>query len=54
MTVNSLAPFNPTGDGAITSALDMLQPTEKDILYDIGCGDGRVLLQAALRVDHLR
>jgi len=26
--------------------LEIVQPTKKDILYDLGCGDGRVLIEA--------
>ena len=49
---SSLAPFNPTSSEAIDIALKLLigKPTTVDdtaVLYDIGCGDGRVLIQAA-------
>lgn len=43
-----LAPFNPTCDQAaqvVITKLFELQST--DVLFDIGCGDGRLLIQAA-------
>lgn len=44
-----LAPFNPTPPCAIGQALDALDVRAGDVFYDLGCGDGRVLLQAAQR-----
>lgn len=44
-----LAPFNPTPSCAVTQALDALTVGPNDVLYDLGCGDGRVLLAAAAR-----
>lgn len=42
-----LAPFNPTSDEACRIALvDLLQIKEGDILYDLGCGDARLLVYA--------
>jgi len=42
-----LAPYNPTPDAAIAAALDLLHVTPEDVLYDVGCGDGRFLVAAA-------
>mmetsp|Transcript_6851 Transcript_6851/g.9587 ORF Transcript_6851/g.9587 Transcript_6851/m.9587 type:complete len:246 (+) Transcript_6851:16-753(+) len=42
-----LAPYNPTPDSAIAIALSFLNLQENDILYDIGCGDGRFVISAA-------
>lgn len=43
----SLLPqFSPTPPDAIDISLQSLQLTEDDTLYDIGCGDGRVLIRA--------
>ncbi len=42
-----LAPFNPTGGGAIKVAMDMLRPSADDVVYDIGCGDARLLVAIA-------
>lgn len=44
-----LAPFNPTPSCAIEQALEALEVGPADIFYDLGCGDGRVLLAAAGR-----
>ena len=40
-----LAPFNPTNPDCVILALDMLKLGEADVLYDLGCGDGRFLIQ---------
>ncbi|CAM9247612.1 unnamed protein product [Pylaiella littoralis] len=41
-----LAPFNPSGDEVIRMAIEMLQLSKESILYDLGCGDGRLLCEA--------
>ncbi len=40
-----LAPYNPTNMDAVHIALDMLELSENDVLYDLGCGDGRLLIE---------
>lgn len=40
-------PFVPTDESIIEIMLDMGQVGPKDILYDLGCGDGRILITAA-------
>ena len=45
-----LAPFNPTDITAQQAALDMMKLTSEDVLYDLGCGDGRFLFAAFLSV----
>ena len=40
-----LAPFNPTNAEAVVLALEMLGLREGDVLYDLGCGDGRLLIE---------
>ena len=40
-----LAPYNPTNIDAITIALDLLNITPFDTLYDLGCGDARLLIE---------
>ena len=50
----SLAPFNPTCDQALSTALKMLQLTSKDVLFDLGCGDARMLLYAAQQIPGLK
>lgn len=46
-----LAPFNPTNNDACDIALDLLQIGPEDILYDLGCGDARLLVRACQRCD---
>ena len=50
----NLAPFNPSMGPVIDVALDMLQLTKDDLLYELGCGDGRVMIAAALETPGLR
>ena len=38
-----LAPFNPTSADAIERALALAAVEDGDVVYDVGCGDGRVL-----------
>ena len=40
-------PFVPTDDVIIDMMLDMAKVNAQDILYDLGCGDGRILIKAA-------
>ena len=42
-----LAPFTPSGDGVLTHALDLLALLPSDVLFDLGCGDARMLVHAA-------
>lgn len=44
------APFVPTPYPAVLEMLRMAAVTEHDILYDLGCGDGRVVIAAAARL----
>ncbi|GLC42722.1 hypothetical protein PLESTB_001131600 [Pleodorina starrii] len=44
-----VAPFYPTPDAVISRVLDLTATGPGDVLYDLGCGDGRVLLAAARR-----
>lgn len=43
-----LAPFNPTADDAIEAALSLSVLCKEDTILDLGCGDGKFLLMAAL------
>ena len=43
----NLAPFNPSMKPVVETALDLLNLTERDVLYELGCGDGRVMVSAA-------
>ena len=40
--------FNPTSLECVHQALEMLQITKNDILYDLGCGDGRLLVEVMM------
>ena len=51
---SSLAPFNPTCDQALATTLKMLELTDKDVLFDLGCGDARSLMHAAQNTPGLR
>jgi phospholipid N-methyltransferase len=43
----SVAPFVPSPAEVIRKMLDMVQPVQGEILYDLGCGDGRIVVMAA-------
>jgi SAM-dependent methyltransferase len=40
-------PFVPTPDKVVTEMLRMAQVSKDDVLYDLGCGDGRIVITAA-------
>lgn len=42
-----LAPYNPTNVDCVTLALNLLELHDGDLLYDLGCGDGRFLVEVA-------
>ena len=42
-----LAPFVPTPMIVVEKMLEMAQMNEDDFLYDLGCGDGRIVIAAA-------
>lgn len=41
-------PFVPTDEKVVKAILDLAEVNSKDILYDLGCGDGRIVVAAAL------
>jgi len=49
-----LAPFNPSSDQIQNKALHMLDLGPSDVLFDIGCGDGRFLCFAANQIRGLQ
>ncbi|KAG7346000.1 methyltransferase type 11 domain containing protein [Nitzschia inconspicua] len=49
-----LAPFNPSSQQIQEKALDHLKLSKDDILFDLGCGDGRLLCHAVQHVPGLR
>ncbi|GAX23684.1 hypothetical protein FisN_12Hu259 [Fistulifera solaris] len=50
----SIAPFNPSSRSAQDHALRLFSLTSDDVLFDLGCGDGRLLLTAASQVEGVR
>ena len=54
MSTNRLAPYNPTHQTAIDVAINLLRLQSTDVLFDLGCGDGRMLLRAADMVPGLQ
>jgi SAM-dependent methyltransferase len=44
-----LAPFVPTPMPVVIKMLEMAKVTESDVVYDLGCGDGRIVVEAAKR-----
>ena len=43
----SLAPYVPTPQYVVEKMLELAQVTSKDVVYDLGCGDGRIVITAA-------
>jgi cyclopropane fatty-acyl-phospholipid synthase-like methyltransferase len=41
------APYAPTPEDAVSAALRFASLREGELVYDLGCGDGRVLITAA-------
>src|SRR5829696_266701 len=39
--------FVPTPNEVVDKMLDMAKITAKDVVYDLGCGDGRIVITAA-------
>ena len=39
--------FVPTPHDVVEKMLDMAKVTKGDVIYDLGCGDGRIIVQAA-------
>lgn len=42
-------PYVPTDEKVVDAMLDFAEVGRKDVLYDLGCGDGRIVVAAALR-----
>ncbi len=43
----SLAPYVPSPYEIVEKMLELAEVSEKDIVYDLGCGDGRIVIMAA-------
>ena len=52
--VFKLAPFNPSSEQIQEKAMKSLSLNENDVLFDLGCGDGRLLIAAAKQHPGLR
>jgi SAM-dependent methyltransferase len=48
-TPQSLAPYVPTPEDVVERMLDLAQVKAGDVVYDLGCGDGRIPIAAAKR-----
>ena len=46
---DSLAPFVPTPQDVVNRMLTMAEVKKGDVVYDLGCGDGRLVIAAAKR-----
>ena len=42
-----LAPYIPTPDDVVDRMLTLAETTSRDVVYDLGCGDGRIPIAAA-------
>src|SRR5262245_51718735 len=40
-------PYVPTTDAAVAAMLQLAGVTRTDVVYDLGCGDGRIVIAAA-------
>ena len=47
---NNLAPYNPTPKEVVDIAIKMLNIQDDDVVYDVGCGKGAFLVEAAKQV----
>ena len=43
----SLAPYVPTPQDVVLRMLELAGVTKDDVVYDLGCGDGRIVITAA-------
>jgi SAM-dependent methyltransferase len=43
-------PYVPTDDAVVPAILRLAQVTSQDVIYDLGCGDGRIVISAATRL----
>jgi SAM-dependent methyltransferase len=43
----SLAPYVPTPQEVVERMLELAGVTKSDVVYDLGCGDGRIVITAA-------
>ncbi len=43
------APFVVTPDDVVVRMLELAKVSRRDVVYDLGCGDGRIVIEAARR-----
>lgn len=43
------APFITSSDAVVDKMVEMAELTSDDVAYDLGCGDGRIIITAALK-----
>jgi len=43
-------PYVPTDDAVVPAILRLARVTGEDVIYDLGCGDGRIVIAAAKRL----
>ncbi len=43
----SLAPYVPTPQAVVDRMLELAEVNSSDVVYDLGCGDGRIVITAA-------
>ena len=48
-----LAPFNPANDEVVDVALELLHVRDNDIIYDLGCGDAKLLVKVSPTIYYL-
>ena len=48
---NAKAPFVPLTIDIVQKLIPFLELTEKDVLLDLGCGDGRILIESLLQTN---
>jgi len=44
-----MVPYVPTAPAVVDKMLEMAKVGKKDVVYDLGCGDGRIVIAAASR-----
>src|SRR6187402_1992172 len=49
LPTQSLAPYVATPADVVERMLDLAEVTARDVVYDLGCGDGRIPIAAAKR-----
>ena len=49
LPAQSLAPYVPTPEDVVQRMLDLAEVKTGDVVYDLGCGDGRIPIAAAKR-----